>query len=223
MIIGDHVGAGPAPARNSNRYTGNNNIPRGTNQTSFHQTFSMLHASRVSTEKELQQILDLQRQNLRGVNNNATEKEQGFVTVTHSIEKLRLMHNIEPSIIVKDDDVLAGYALVMPTACSTVVPELFPMFERFGKMNYKGKLLAEYNFYVMGQICVAAAFRGKGVFDMLYNKHREALQNKYDFVITEIATRNIRSIRAHERVGFKTLDVYTDDLDEWAVVIWDWN
>ncbi|MEP6750040.1 MAG: GNAT family N-acetyltransferase [Bacteroidota bacterium] len=183
----------------------------------------MLEASQVSTEKELQQILHLQRQNLHGINDYAIEKEQGFVTVTHSLEQLKQMHNIAASVIVKEDDVLAGYALVMPIACSTVVPELFPMFERFGKMKYTGKPVEQYNFYVMGQICVAAAYRGKGVFDMLYNKHREAFQNKYDFIITEIATRNARSIRAHERIGFKTVDIYKDDLDEWAVVIWDWS
>jgi ribosomal protein S18 acetylase RimI-like enzyme len=183
----------------------------------------MLHALQVSTTRELQQILDLQQQNLRGLNNESVEKEQGFVTVTHSMEKLQQMNAMEASIIVKDGDVLAGYALVMPTACSRVIPELFPMFERFGKMLYRDKPLSQHNFYVMGQICVAAAYRGRGVFDMLYNTHRDALRNKYDFVITEIATRNMRSVRAHKRVGFKTIEVYTDELDEWAVVVWDWD
>jgi ribosomal protein S18 acetylase RimI-like enzyme len=183
----------------------------------------MLQASQVTTGKELQQILDLQKQNLRGVNNESTEKEQGFVTVTHSLDALQQMHSIEPSIIVKDNDVLAGYALVMPAACSTIVPELYSMFAGLNKLVYNGKPLAQYNFYVMGQVCIAETYRSKGVFDMLYHKHKEILQHTYDFVVTEVATRNTRSMRAHERVGFKTIDVYRDELDEWAIIIWDWN
>lgn len=183
----------------------------------------MLVAKTVSTGNELKQILALQRQNLRGVHTEATEKEQGFVTVSHTPEALQQMHALEPSIIVKDNEILAGYALVMLKECSDLVPELVPMFEGLDKIIYKGKSLSQYRCYVMGQICVAAAYRGRGVFDMLYHQHRASLAHKYDFVITEIATRNTRSMRAHRRVGFETLQVYTDALDEWAVVIWDWR
>ena len=182
-----------------------------------------MYAKLVNTEEELQQILDLQQQNLRGANDETTEKDQGFVTVTHTIEKLQQLHGMEPSVIVKDNDLLAGYALVMPKECSSIIPELFSMFAGLNRLVYKNKPLAAYNFYVMGQICVAPLYRGKGVFDMLYEKHRQLLRHKYDFVITEIATRNTRSLRAHERAGFTTIEIYTDELDEWAVVIWDWN
>ncbi len=182
----------------------------------------MLRASLVNTEKELQQILRLQKENLRGVNTEATEKEQGFVTVTHSLQKLLQLHGHEPSVIVKEGDMLAGYALVMTPACSSIIPELFPLFERCGRMLYKGKPLSDYPFYVMGQICVASGYRGKGVFDMLYGMHKKAFQSKYHFVVTSIATRNTRSVRAHERVGFKTIEMFTDNLDEWAVVLWDY-
>jgi GNAT superfamily N-acetyltransferase len=183
----------------------------------------MIKAKTVTKTDELEQILVLQQQNLRGVNNATTEKEQGFVTVTHTLEILRQMHQLAPGIIVKDDDILAGFALVMLKECSDLVPELFSLYAGLNKLQYKGKPLSEYHFYVMGQVCVAAAYRGKGIFDMLYHKHREVYQHKYDFVLTEIATRNTRSMRAHERVGFKTIDVYRDELDEWAVVVWDWN
>ncbi len=183
----------------------------------------MLVASSVSTYNELQQILVLQQQNLRGVHTEATEKEQGFVTVSHTPESLQRMHALEPSIIVKDNDTLAGYALVMLKECSALVPELVPMFDGLDRIIYQGKSLSQYKFYVMGQICVDAAYRGLGVFDMLYRQHRAALAHKYDFVITEIATRNTRSMRAHQRAGFETLQVHRDELDEWAVVIWDWH
>ncbi len=187
------------------------------------QILTPMIAATVSSLHELQQILALQQLNLRGVNDALEEKEQGFVTVTHSLEKLQQMHRLEPSIIVKDGDILAGYALVMPQECSSIIPELFTLFEGLKKLSYQSKPLSEYRFYVMGQICVAADYRGKGVFDMLYQEHRRVLAHKYDFVITEVATRNTRSIRAHERVGFNVLHIHRDELDEWAVIIWDWR
>jgi RimJ/RimL family protein N-acetyltransferase len=49
------------------------------------------------------------------------------------------------------------------------------------------------------------------------------MQHKYDFVITEIATHNTRSLRAHEKVGFRLLHNYTDATDEWDVVLWNWQ
>lgn len=183
----------------------------------------MIQAKTVATTEELQQILLLQQQNLRGVNNAATEQEQGFVTVTHTLEILQQMHQLAPGIIVKDGNTLAGFALVMLKECNELVPELFSMYAGLNKLQYKGKPLSKYHFYVMGQVCVAAAYRGKGVFDMLYHKHKEVFQHQYDFVLTEIATRNTRSMRAHERVGFKTIAVYRDELDEWAVVVWDFR
>ncbi len=182
-----------------------------------------MYATQVTTEEELQQILDLQQQNLRGVNNGMTEKEQGFVTVTHNMDILKQMHRLEPSVIVKDGEQLAGYALVMPRECGTIVPELFSLYAGLEKLSYKNRPLTDHHFYVMGQVCVATAYRGKGVFDRLYAKHRELFRDRYQFVITEIATRNTRSLRAHERVGFTRIHIYTDELDEWAVVIWDWE
>ncbi|MFT3933815.1 MAG: GNAT family N-acetyltransferase [Chitinophagaceae bacterium] len=183
----------------------------------------MLIAKQVSTQNELQQILDLQSLYLRGARSAEEEKEQGFLTVQHSFDALQQMHSIEPSIIVKDGDTLAGYALVMPKACSTIVPELLSLFEDLEKLDYKGKPLQDYSFYVMGQICVAEAYRGLGVFAMLYQKHKEILQPHYDFIITEVATRNTRSMRAHQRVGFKQIHVHKNDWDEWAIVLWDWQ
>ncbi|MEO6314077.1 MAG: GNAT family N-acetyltransferase [Chitinophagaceae bacterium] len=183
----------------------------------------MFSAVQVSADNEMGQILDLQRQNLRGVNNPSKEKEQGFLTVTHSLETLQQMHRIEPSIIVKAGALLAGYALVMPRECRNIVPELLPLFAGLDELFYKNKPLADYRFYVMGQICVASAYRGAGVFNLLYAQHKALLAGKYDLVITEVATRNLRSMRAHERVGFKILHTHRDALDEWAVIVWDWS
>jgi len=92
------------------------------------------------------------------------------------------------------------------------------MFQRLDSLG----LLRE-RFYVMGQICVAGKWRGQGVFDLLYRAHRRHLRASYDCTVTEVATRNARSMRAHARIGFTVIDRYQDATDEWALLRWDWS
>jgi ribosomal protein S18 acetylase RimI-like enzyme len=183
----------------------------------------MISATTVSTEEELQQVLDLQQHYLVGNIDKDEMKSQGFLTVRHTLGLLQQMHSLAPSIIIKDDNHVVAYALVMLRECRNEIPALLPMFDTLDVLEWRGKPLSEYSFYVMGQICVAKAYRGQGLFDMLYHKHREVYRPQFDCIVTEVATRNKRSLRAHERVGFETIHVYTDELDEWAVVLWDWK
>jgi ribosomal protein S18 acetylase RimI-like enzyme len=177
----------------------------------------------VQDHSELRQILDLQQLYLRGKSSRSEEKEQGFLTVIHDFDALLCMHSLEPSVIVKENQTLAGYALVMARECGKLIPELMSMFKNFDLIEYQNKPVNEYSFYVMGQVCVAKPYRGQGVFDMLYGEHRNLYKKKYDFIVTEISTSNHRSLRAHERVGFKPIYQFRDEIDEWLVVLWDWT
>jgi ribosomal protein S18 acetylase RimI-like enzyme len=177
----------------------------------------MIEAGPVVDEDELGQILDLQRRNLA---RNLSEREigeSGFVTVEHTLDVLRRMHALAPSIVARDGADLAGYALVMPVECRSFIPVLEPMFQRLEALGLFRK-----RFYVMGQICVATPYRGRGVFDLLYRTHRERLRGRFDSAVTEVATRNLRSLRAHRRIGFEELERYRDATDEWVLLIWRW-
>lgn len=177
----------------------------------------MIEARQVTGEAELQQILDLQRRNLPRSLTERELAENGFVTVEHTLDVLRRMHALVPSIVAKDGDELAGYALVMPVECRSFIPILEPMFRRLEALG-----MFRRRFYVMGQICVAAPYRGRGVFDQLYRAHREQLRDRFDAVVTEVSVRNTRSLRAHQRVGFEELERYRDATDEWVLLVWNW-
>jgi hypothetical protein len=183
----------------------------------------MFKAHRIRDLQELDLIISMQRAYLRGQGTIDEEIEQGFLTVSHSREMLWQMHLQEPSIIVMQGDALAGYALVMTKSCRKLIPILVPMFEVFDDLYYENRPVNDYHFYIMGQICVDKPYRSMGAFDLLYGAHYELLSPLYDFVITEISTRNFRSLRAHERVGFRPFHTYRDETDEWAIVIWDWK
>ena len=180
-------------------------------------------ATTVGDRSELEQILDLQRDNLARSVSAEDAKAQGFVTVEHTLESLEQMHAIAPSIVVKSGRNLAGYALTMTLEAEQHAPRLQPMFRLLKTLSFRGKPLADLRFYVMGQVCVARAYRGQGVFDELYKGHQRTYADRFELLVTEIATRNPRSLRAHERVGFEPLHRYGQSSDEWVIVGWDWS
>ena len=180
--------------------------------------------SSVTTSEEVTQILDLQAKNHVSNVSPAVAQEQGFVTVKHDLLVLQRMNEVAPSIIAKDGERVVGYALVMPRSFAVDIPILQPMFDLLDRLSWHGIPLRENpRWFAMGQICVAEGYRGMGVFDGMYQKMKEVCQGEYDFVITEIAERNVRSIRAHERVGFETLHTFSDAAagEDWRVVVWD--
>jgi L-amino acid N-acyltransferase YncA len=171
---------------------------------------------RAAREGDIPAILRLQRENLEAAVPAGEARDQGFVTVVHDEATLRHMHALAPSVVAEVDGVLAGYALTMLSEARSFVPVLQPMFAQLDRLELG-------RFYVRGQICVGKPFRGSGVFDALYQGHRELYQDRFAEIVTEIALRNTRSMRAHERVGFRVVHRYRDATDDWAVVAWDFG
>lgn len=181
-----------------------------------------LHHTTVSTTDEVRQILDLQARNHPSVLSQEVMADQGFVTVQHDPAVLLRMNQAAPSIIAKDGDQVVGYALVMPRSFAAEVPILQPMFDLLDTLSWRGQPLRDNpRWFAMGQICVAEGYRGMGVFDAMYLKMKEVCRANYDFTVTEVAERNTRSMRAHERVGFQTLHTYPDPKagEDWRVVV----
>ena len=166
-------------------------------------------------------MLALQQANLSTHVSQETAASQGFVTVQHNFDLLKKMNQAIPQVIAKDGDQVVGYALVMLPSFQDLIPVLKPMFVLFDNLDFGGKKVSEYQYYVMGQICVATGYRGVGIFDGLYQQHRDLFKGQFDFVATEIATRNTRSIRAHQRVGFQAMHTFQDETDNWEIVVWD--
>ena len=175
------------------------------------------------TPKDLEQILALQSINLPVNISKEEATKQGFVTVHHNYDLLAAMNQPYPHIIAKAADAVVGYALVMLPSFSDQVEVLKPMFQTINSLTYLDQPLNQMTYFVMGQVCVAKDFRGQQVFSDLYQKMKTEMSSHFDCIVTEIATRNTRSIRAHEKVGFETIHIYEDETEEWAIVAWDWG
>ncbi len=133
------------------------------------------------------------------------------------------MNAIAPHLIAKDGERVVGYILAMTKASKALVPVLVPMFNQFDSLDFRGQPVSDFNYLVIGQICVDKSNRGQGLFDRMYAAYSEMFSTRFDFAITEIAVSNVRSIKAHQRVGFEVIHEFSDDTEDWAIVALDWK
>lgn len=182
----------------------------------------MLTAKLVTKKEELVQIAQLSASNLVTNISEETKAKEGFVTWVYPREVLFALHAIVPSVIVMDGNKLAGYAITLTKECVTIYPPLAATIDFVSTVDYKGRPLIDYPIYFMGQICVDPDYRGRGVVGMLYEFHRQQFSPKYSMLMTEISTSNPRSLKAHQKAGFKVIGTHWENEDNWDLVLWDW-
>jgi hypothetical protein len=179
----------------------------------------------VGSINDIEGILALQQKNLKKNLRQEQIQSQGFLMVEHQFEILKAMNDAQPSVIIKDGEMVVGYCLAMLPQFRNDVPELKILFDTIDEITYQNLLLKDSNYVIMGQVCVADGYRGMGFFDKMYQKLREGLSEKFTRCITDISTNNTRSLKAHAKVGFVPVkDFYDASVDEvWRIVLWDWK
>lgn len=183
----------------------------------------MLVVTTVCLPEELEQIHRLNKQNLKQNLSPEEKEKEGFVTWLYPLPLLQQLHGLLPSVIAKNGPNVVGYALSTPKEAAAFHPELKAMVQNLEALFFHQKRVADMSYYIMGQICIAKAYRGQGILSLLYGHHKQVYSQLYQLLVTEISTSNPRSQKAHEKVGFTTIHTYRDALDEWNVVVWDWN
>lgn len=175
----------------------------------------MIRYKQASTEEELLQILKLQQQNLPKNLSHQERQKEGFLTVEHTFAVLKEMNDACGHVIAVADQRVIGYALCMHPKFADSIAVLRPMFAEINKVVREQR-----NYMVMGQICVDKAYRGQGVFRELYQVMQRKLPKGFDSIITEVDTKNIRSLKAHKAIGFKELKKYQSGEKNWSLIVW---
>jgi ribosomal protein S18 acetylase RimI-like enzyme len=179
--------------------------------------------SRVSAYHDLQAISRLQQLNLRKNLDAETANAQGFLTAEYTIEYLKEMHDASPSIVAKNGDEVVGYALVATKEVRNGHDLMADLFNVIDTKTYKGQLLKQINYVVVGQLCVAEAYRGQGLVKRMYDYYRDCYSTQYKYLITDVAQANTRSLNAHKKSGFEVIDTLIYGGIGWDIVLWDWR
>jgi len=183
----------------------------------------MIVLKRVTDQTELVGILELQQENLRKNIAAAEAESQGFLTAEYSLEFLTALHQVSAAIIAKEATKIVGYALVADKSTRHGHPLLADLFDSIDKTMYESAYLAKSNYVVVGQLCVAKGYRGQGLVQQLYQHFKASLSNQYQYLITDVAQANTRSLKAHKNTGFQVIDSLSYGGIGWDIVLWDWN
>jgi ribosomal protein S18 acetylase RimI-like enzyme len=183
----------------------------------------MVEIVRVSNEKELEAIRLLQRENLRVLIGEEEAGKEGFLTAEYTMKTLQQMHQLAPSIIAKDGDKIAGYVIVTTKESYGQHPLLDSLFDSIDALSFNGASLKDVNYILIGQLCVAKAYRGMGLVQKMYAYYQNCLSKEYQYLITDVAQENPRSIKAHLKTGFQIIDTLNYGGIGWDIVLWDWR
>ena len=179
--------------------------------------------STVNNDKDLLEIKKLQQANLRVNIDVDTAASQGFLTAEYTLAFLKAMNEVSPSIIAKDGDDVVGYALVATKEVRNGHDLMADLFNVIDTKTYKGQLLKEVNYVVVGQLCVGEGYRGQGLVKRMYDHFRDCLSSEYEYLITDVAQANTRSLNAHKKSGFQVIDTLVYAGIGWDIVLWDWR
>lgn len=177
-----------------------------------------------ATDADLRGILSLQQANLKQHLSPEEVASQGFVTVVHDMDLIRRLNDREQHIIARDGERVVGYTLAMTRDAREDIPVLVSLFNQLETIPLGGQMLSDYRYIVVGQVCVDKAYRGQHVLDRCYAAYRDTYEKKYEMAVTDIASTNLRSRKAHQRIGFRELKSFVDEVGtEWVIVVWDWR
>jgi predicted acetyltransferase len=177
----------------------------------------------VTEFSELKGIKTLQDENLKRNLSDLEAEIQGFVTAEYSVEFLQSLHKESPSVIAKDEGLVVGYALVATKSIRHQHELLSDLFNNIDKIVYNNQSLKNANYVVVGQLCVAKNYRGRGLVQQMYQHFKISLSGKFDYCLTDIAENNPRSLKVHLKTGFQVVDKLHYGGIDWDIVLWDWR
>ena len=170
--------------------------------------------TRPAKPSDIPGILALQSRNLLS-NLSEAEQKNGFVTTAFTvaqIEALMADGGVFVAVETSTDDqseTVIGYAVAGSWAYFVQWP-IFPfMLARLPALDFDGQAITEANSFQYGPVCVAAAYRGQGVFPRLFEAMRLGMCERYPIGVTFINRLNPHSYHAHtKKLGMTVIDEF---------------
>ena len=187
----------------------------------------MIEISVASTEADLKGIRRLQEANLRKNLSESEALNEGFVLAEFNIEFLETISTKYPITIAKDEEgCIVGYALAVSKESHCKYESLDNKLQKLNEGSYNGIILQDQPYILCAQLCVAVGYRGRGLMGQLYKGIQSMLRKispGITLCVADVAVENTRSLRAHEKIGFKIFDSMKIQGTTFNILIWDWS
>lgn len=176
-----------------------------------------------TTDREIQEIRDLQEVNLKENVTAENRLSDGFLTAKYELDLLKAMNDLTPAIIAKQNGLVVGYALATDRSLLAQHPLLKDLGAQINKIPFGGKFVDDFDYLVVGQLCVAKEVRSRGLAQDLYVQFKATYENRYPFAVTDVDRENLASLQIHQKVGFQVVSMLQYGSSNWHVMIWDWR
>lgn len=151
-------------------------------------------------------IIALHRKNLFS-NLSELERQNGFLSIDFKDDSQLAAINEDLAVIVAmQEKVVVGYVCATSQEYSQQIPLLKYMMSLYPETMFKGQLLSNYRSFLYGPVCVAAAYRGTGILQGLFQALLAQVATRYNAGVAFLAKDNPRSFRAHtQKLGMELL------------------
>lgn len=143
-------------------------------------------------------IFALQSSNYSG-NIGSEERQDGFLSIVFSEDKLREMAADGITVVARDGDEIAGFLSTQTCRYNLDIPLPRTMIESLENSASSDADFDRGSTLVCGPVCIGKQYRGQGILERMYQELAVQAQGKFTTGITFVALENPRSLIAHEK------------------------
>lgn len=165
--------------------------------------------TRLGNTIDINGVLALQERNLYS-NLSEKERENGFVTTPFTTSQIEEVIK-ENGLFVAENESNVIVAYVFAGSWSYFEQwEIFNfMVSRFPSWSFNGNAITTTNSFQYGPVCIDKDYRGKGLFNLIFEEMRVEFLKRYPISITFINKVNAISEAAHtKKLGWEVLDEF---------------
>lgn len=156
----------------------------------------MTFTLRQATAADFDAILDLQAQNTPE-HLSGQDRRQGYIVSRMERRQLEAINSQLGIMVALRGDTLAGFVCLMPPDARPRPPVVDAMLEIAAGQRLAQQNIRDLRTFLYGPVCIAAAFRGQGLLQQLFDAVRAHLHGRYDAGLAFIADDNPHSLAAH--------------------------
>jgi|SRR6476469_2344163 len=164
-------------------------------------------------------IIALHRQNLFS-NLSELERHNGFLSIDFKDASQLATINEDVAVIVAvQENTVVGYVCATTQEYSQQIPLLKYKMSLYPETMFQGQPLSNYRSFSYGPVCVAAAYRGTGILQGLFQALLAQVATRFNAGVAFVANDNQRSLRAHtQKLGMEMLRDFEFNGNSYAMI-----
>jgi hypothetical protein len=166
---------------------------------------------------DLSQLAQLQEQSLRS-NLDPSDRSSSFLSAAVPDDTIKEMDKSVAVIVCVEESTLLGFLCASGIEYCKSMDLPGKMISRLDEVKFHGKNISSLEGFVAGPICVEKERRGQGIFAGLYECLFVTTKDKFDFCVSLIDVTNEPSLRAHQKIGYEIVDMFSYEGEEFYTV-----